>query len=230
MASSGITAYTYTRDQIINAALRKLGVLSEGVSANATQLSTGAEALNLLILQLQALGMPLWARKTLSTTMVVGTNTYTLTTPKPMRLYQAYRTDTANTNNMDMAIVPDYDFTLLPHDSTGNPINITYQPKIGSGILKVWPTPDATMPAGTQVNLTYHAEFEVFTAGSETPDFPQEWYLTLVYQLAHLLATEYGTPTQDQSNIEKQAEKHLATVLGIGMEDGSFFIQPGQQY
>ena len=102
MASSGVTAYTYTRDQIINAALRKLSVLSEGVSANATQLSTGAEALNLLILQYQALGMPLWSRKVKTTTMVSGTSSYTLSSPKPLKVFQAYFTDATTNERRDI--------------------------------------------------------------------------------------------------------------------------------
>lgn len=226
MASSGVTAYTYTRDQIINAALRKLVVLSEGVSANATQLSTGAEALNLLVMQLQPLGLTLWSRKTTTVTMVAGTSSYTLSSPKPLRILQAYRNDTANQTNVDVQVLADYDFNLLPPSSTGVPVSVTYQPKVGQGILKVWPTPSSAMPAGTTIYVVNQSEIEVFTAGTETPDFPQEWYLTLVYQLAVMLAPEYGIPSQDISRLEKEAEKYLTTVLGIGMEDGSLYVRP----
>lgn len=226
MASSGVTAYTYTRDQIINAALRKLTVLSEGVSANSTQLSTGAEALNLLVLQLQPLGLTLWSRKTTTVTMVAGTSSYTLSAPKPLRILQAYRRNTADQTNVDVEILPDYDFNLLPPSSTGVPTSVTYQPKVGQGILKVWPTPSSSMPAGTTLYVVNQSEIEVFTAGSETPDFPQEWYLTLVYQLAVMLAPEYGIPREDRSALEKEAEKYLTTVLGLGMEDGSIYVRP----
>lgn len=226
MASSGVTAYTYTRDQIINAALRKLSVLSEGVSANATQLSTGAEALNLLILQYQALGMPLWSRKVKTTTMVSGTNTYTLSSPKPLKVFQAYFTDATTSERRDIMLVPDYDFTLYPPNGTGAIVSCTYQPKVGNGTLKVWPTPDSTMATGSTLSLVYQAEFEVFTAGTETPDFPQEWYSTLVYGLAVALGPEYQISPQDLSSIEKQADKLLNTTLAMGLEDGSMTIQP----
>lgn len=228
MASSGVTSYTYTRDQIINAALRKLTVLAEGVSANATQLSTGAEALNLLVLQLQPLGLPLWSRKLKTTTMVSGTSSYTLSSPKPLKIIQAYFTDGTTADRRDIMVVPDYDFTLYPPGSSGAPVAITYQPKVGNGTMKVWPTPDSSMATGSTITVIHQSEFEVFTAGSETPDFPQEWYNTLVYQLAVLLAPEYGIPTQDQTKIEQQAEKFLTTVLSMGMEDGSVWFQPAR--
>lgn len=226
MATSGTTLYTYTRDQIINAALRKLVVLGEGVSANATQLSTGMEALNLLILQLQALGMPLWKRTTLAIPMVAGTSSYTLQVPKALKIEQAYRTYTADLTHVYMDIMPSYDFNLLPQNSTGIPVNVTYQPLNTTGTLRVWPTPDSSIPAGTAVTVVYQAATEVFTSGTETLDFPPEWLNTVVYQLALLLAPEYAIPTQDQQLMEKQAEKHLATVLGMAQEDGSVYFQP----
>lgn len=226
MASSGITAYTYTRDQIINAALRKLAVLGSGVSADSTQLSTGAEALNLLVLQYQALGMPLWSRKVKTTTLVSGTSSYTLSSPKPLKIFQAHFTDATTSERRDIMLVPDYDFTLYPPLATGSVVSCTYQPKVGNGTLKVWPTPDSGMAVGSTLSLIYQAEFEVFTAGSETPDFPQEWYSALVYGLAVSLAPEYGISPQDISAVEKQAEKLLNTTLSMGMEDGSVYFSP----
>lgn len=228
MATSGVTAYTYTRDQIINAALRKLGVLSEGVSANSSQLSTGAEALNLVTLYFQTLGMPLWARKERSVTMVVGTDTYTLTGPVPKKIYQAIRVDGVSLSETPMEILPDYDFNLLPSDGAGVPINVTYQPKVQTSTFKVWPTPNSSMETGTTVRLTYQAEFEVFTAGTETPDFPQEWYMALVYHTAVALAPEYTIPTMDQASLKKQADEILGITLGLGMEDGSIYFSPAR--
>jgi hypothetical protein len=228
MASSGVFSYTYTANQIINAALRKLSVLSEGVSANTTQLETGLEALNLLVLELQALGMQVWSRKQVTTTLVSGTSSYTISAPKALKIVQAWRTHPTTSERTDIMVVPDYDFNLLPPTATGVPINVTYQPRVGSGTLKVWPTPDSSMATGMTLTLVYISESEVFTLGTQTPDIPQEWYNTVVYQLAVLLAHEYGVPVQDISSLEKQADKHLNTVLGLATEDGSIYFQPSR--
>ncbi len=230
MASSGVYTFSYTRDQIINAALRKLSVLSEGQTANADQITTGAEALNLLVLELTTLGMPLWARKKVVTTMVTAQSSYTISLIKPLKIYQAYREVVAEGIHIDMEVLADYDFNLLPSDSTGIPVNCTFQPLVGSGVLQVWPTPDSTVPANTTVTLVYQAPFEVFVASTDTPDFPQEWYNAVVYQLALLLAPEYGIPIQDTSSLEKQAEKHLNTVLGFGQEDASVYFTVRKDY
>lgn len=229
MATSGVTAFNYTRDQIINAALRKLVVLSEGSSANATQLSTGAEALNLLVMEYQTLGMPLWARKTRVIPMVADTSDYTLSSPKPLKIYQAFRNDTANPSNIDVMVTADYDFNTLPVSSRGVPVSVTYQPKVDDGVLRVWPTPDASIPTGTALTIVYQAEFEVFVAATDTLDFPQEWYNAVVLGLAVALAPEYGVPLADQANFVKLSDRSLGMVTGFGQEDGSIFLQPDRR-
>src|SRR3990167_2069906 len=61
MTTSGSVDFGKTRTQLIESALRKCGVLREGVSASANQLTTGALALNTIVKSLAVDGMPLWA-------------------------------------------------------------------------------------------------------------------------------------------------------------------------
>src|SRR3990167_1528011 len=61
MTTSGSVDFGKTRTQIIESALRKCGVLREGVSASANQLTSGALALNDIVKALAVDGMPLWA-------------------------------------------------------------------------------------------------------------------------------------------------------------------------
>lgn len=235
MATSGITIEELTRDELIEAALRKIGVLGEGTSANATQLSDGAQALNAVVLEFMTLGMPLWKRTELAITMVTGQSTYTigvgqtLNHPFPTKLYQANLAIPNSSARINMQILGHYDYNNLPVNATGTPVNVSYQPFINFGTLYVWPTPDASVPAGTQVYLTYQEPVEVFTAGGQTADFPQEWQNALIYTLALVLADEYGLPVQDKQWLEKQADKHLNTALSFGTEDASLFIQPDWQ-
>ena len=63
MATSGSVDFAHTRTQLIESALRKCGVLREGISATADQLTVGALALNPILKALQTMGMPLWAIK-----------------------------------------------------------------------------------------------------------------------------------------------------------------------
>ena len=232
MATSGISILQLSGDDIINAAYRKMVVVGLGQTASADQLVVGRQALNNLVAEFRTLGMAIWARRQYNLPLVVGQKDYVfgvgqaVNTPYPLRIYQAVLQQPPDFNiNQDVNILSFTDFGLLPEDSTGTVVNMMYQPKINQGIVSVWPTPDASMAAGTLLRLTYQTPFEYFIAGVDTPDFPEEWNNALIYQLALSLSDENGVSTQKQQWLEKQAEKHLSTALSAGTEEASFYIQ-----
>ena len=75
MPTSGSVSFQHTRTQLIESALRKCGVLREGVSANANQLTTGSLALNSIVKSLAVEGMPLWAIRKSAIFPIHDTNT-----------------------------------------------------------------------------------------------------------------------------------------------------------
>ena len=60
MAIANSYDFSMTRDQIIEAALRKLNALLEGNSANATKITNGAQALNVMTKAWASRGLPIW--------------------------------------------------------------------------------------------------------------------------------------------------------------------------
>ena len=78
MTTSGSVDFGSTRSNLIEDALRKCGVLREGVSASANQLTTGARALNLWIKSPHTDGMPLWAIKEGAVLPIAGVSSATL--------------------------------------------------------------------------------------------------------------------------------------------------------
>lgn len=235
MATSGTAVWQLTRNQLIEAALRKIGVIGEGVTANATQLTEGAEALNTLISEYNTLGMPLWATTEIEVPLVAGQSVYVIgeglaiNQPYPYKLHQANLNIPGNSSRINMEIKAHYDYNNLPINSSGTPVAVSYQPFIDYGHLSVWPTPSSSMVSGTSVYLLYQRPFDVFTSSGETPDFPSEWKNSLIYGLALLLADEYGLPIPDKQWLEKQAEKHLNTALSGATEEVSLFFYPNRE-
>src|SRR3990167_1828371 len=78
MASSGSVDFQHTRTQLVESALRKCGILREGVSASANQLTTGVLALNGILKALSTVGMPLWAIRESAVFPIHDVNTVTL--------------------------------------------------------------------------------------------------------------------------------------------------------
>ena len=180
MPTSGQTIQQLSRDDIINAALRKLVVIGEGQTANATQLATGTQALNNIVAEFRTLGMSIWARKSYDIVLVTGQNNYVLgvgqaeNIPYPIKLYTAsLKQPPAYNVQIEMNALSFTDFEWLPDDSTGIPVNYKYQPKVNQGIFTVWPTPDASVLPGTLVTIQYQSPFEYFVADVDTPDFPE---------------------------------------------------------
>jgi hypothetical protein len=235
MATSNNTIFQLSRDDIINAALRKLSVVGEGQVANAQQLIDSAQALNGVVAELQTLGLPLWKRVEYELVLVNGVSAYTigigqtLNQAFPLKLIQAETELTGASSRIDVEIKARNDFNSLPNSSTGTPVAISYQPYINYGVVSVWPTPNASVPTGSKIVLTYQKPFDYFDSGTNTADFPQEWGNALIYHLALVLADEYSLPLEDRRWIEKQADRRLSSALAFASEETSIFLYPNRE-
>lgn len=231
MTTSGNTIYELSRDQIIEAALRKLSVLAKGSDPDVEDLANALVALNGLIAAYQTDGMQLWKRTELEIELATDQRDYTIgigqtiDEPFPVKMLQAELV--SSTSSIDMQILSRMDFNLLPPGTSGQPVNITYQPFINYGVVSVWPTPSSTVASTHDLVITYQAPLEYFGATTtHTPDFPQQWANALIYGLAVLLSDEYGIPVQDKQWLEKQSDKYYLKALDSAYEDASMYFQP----
>lgn len=231
MTTSNQTIYELTRDNIIAAAMRKIGALALGQTPTAEDLTNGQQALNALVSEFQTMGMPLWKRVQYSLSTVINTNSYTfgvgqtVNTPFPLKIDSVILRLTGG-SAQDIIPCSRTDFNLLNSSSTGKPVQYTYQPFVNSGTLILWPKPDAVYT----IELTYREGIDGFTAAGETPDFPQEWQNALIYGLAELLSPEYGVPLNDRSTLRKEAERHLDIAQNFNYENVSVFFGVDRRY
>lgn len=233
MATSGDTTWQLQRDQIIAAALRKVG-FAEGEVPNAAQINYAAEALNALITSWRADGMPVWAMKTYTMPLTANVQDYeigvgqTINTPVPMKLTQAIRIETTGGTRVPLNIYTDYDFKLLSNfnSTTGVPVQIYYQPRATTGTLRFWPIPDATTASQYTIELTYQRPFEEFDTATDEPDFPSYFTRAIIYGLASDLAPEYGLPLNDRKTIKAEAAEFKELALSFGTEEGSIRFMP----
>lgn len=226
------TSFNVTRDQLINGALRMLGVVAQGESATATQLSEGAEALNMMVKAWEADGMPLWGLTEYQMTLTASTNTYTVGTgqtvdiAKPLKILQAWQRNTASDVDVPMRILTKQEYNILGNKtSEGVPIQMYYNPQLSTGQIKLFPTPSASAASDYTVFFVYQRPFEDFTTGADTPDFPQEWLEALKYGLAVRLAPEYGVDGESRKFLVQEYASVKATAMSFGTEEGSLYLQ-----
>ena len=232
MSTSGVTTNQLTQYQFIDAALRTLGVLALDQTPTSTEYTNALVKLNGLVGELRVKGLQIFQRTTYTMTLTNGTSSYnigtglTLNTPYPLHLLQAIRLDANSSTRVDMDIIANSNFNRLPSNSSGVPIQITYQPKMNLGTIKVWPTPDSYSQTNVTMQLTYLRPLEYFSASTDTADFPEEWVSAIIYGLAVRLAPEYGVPLPDRQLLLKEAEMYQTTAEDNAFEDASIFFQP----
>lgn len=231
MTTSSSTNFEVTRDQIIKGALRLIGVLAQGETPSADQVTEASEALNLLVKAWQADGMPLWAIKknnfsmTATASYTIG-NGMTIDTPKPLRIIQAFNRNNSSNVDIPMRIITKDEYWRLGNKaSTGNPIQLMYDPNNLYGTIFLFPVPDTTSIANNSIHIIYQRPYEDFDAANDTPDFPQEWHDALKFGLASRLAPEYGVPATERNLINQDMMRIKQEALNMGTEEGSFYFQ-----
>lgn len=230
MSTSNSTDWTLNRGQVISSALRKLAVLPSGGTASTNQINDAADALNALVKAFNADGMPLWKISSQTFTVTSGVSSYTVgpsqtvNCPKPLRVLQALR-QPSGSNDVELTVYNRYDFMNLPDGASGDPVNFYYQPLRTTGVIRLWPTPDDST---TTITFHYQSPYEDMDADANDFDFPAEWIMALIYNLAWVLAPEYGIPPTDRGILKTEAEFWHSYALSMGSEEGSIFVTPNR--
>ena len=231
MTTSNSTDFSVSRDDIIKRALRLLGVLAQGETPSTDQVTEAALALNGLVKAWQADGMPLWAIKSYNVPLTATVASYrigigqAIPTPKPLKIVQAYNHNISSSVDVPMRILTRQEYNMLGNKtSSGNPIQVFYDPQNSYGDLYVFPVPTATEAASNVITIHYQRPFEDFDASTDTPDFPQEWYDAITYGLATRLAPEYGIPSTDRRTLWQEMLTIKQDALNFGLEEGSLYF------
>jgi hypothetical protein len=236
MATSNSTNFATSRDNLIKGALRLVGGIGQGETPTTDQTSEAADTLNMMIKGFMGYGMPLWAVKRTNVTLVAATKSYsiglsaTVNTPKPLKIYQAYRHN--NTTNIDvpLQIVSRQEYEQLSgKTSSGPPNQVYYEPLLSTGTLYVYPAPDSSTATNEVITIVYQRPFEDFDAAGDEPDFPQEWYEVIKYGLAVRLAGEYGLERFSRKALKDEFEKLLELAQGFNQEEVSIYFSPDQR-
>lgn len=232
MTTSNSTNFSVSRDDIIKRALRLIGAVAQGETPTTDQITEAALSLNGLVKAWQADGMPLWAIRQYAITMTAGVNSYdigvgkTIDTPKPLKVLQSWNRDSTSNVDVPMRILTKQEYNMLGNKtSSGDPIQIYYEPLIDYGVLHLFPTPSATDASTGTIYIVYQRPFEDFDASVDTPDFPQEWYDAITYGLATRLAPEYGVSIPDRKTLWQEMSIIKQEALNFGLEEGSMFFQ-----
>ena len=221
-----------TAERIIVFAYSDAGIVQEGDTPNSEQMARGMERLNDVINFLQTQGLKLWTMLDQSVNLVESQQVYTLfpggdvNITKPLRILQGY---VLTTDDVKRPIYPlSWDeWIRLSQTTQEGAISQFFVNKLYDRLtVSFWLVPDATEATNTG-HLLIEQQITNFSGLTETMMFPQEWFLTLRWNLAEDLAT--GQPDSIVQRCEQRAERYRVMLENWDVEDASTSFAPDQR-
>lgn len=191
---------------IINQALKDLGVIGDGQTANDEQITGAFVTLNQLLGQWQAESLQVYAQ-TVSSFTPTGAASYTVGAGGAVNIARPVRIDAAvfRSGGVDyplevMLSRADYE-RIGSKAESGLPCALFYEASYPLGTLYLYP-----QPTGGEVRLTVRTQLPAYLTAADNLAVPPEYELALRYSLAELLSAENQTPLRpDVAQLAKRA-------------------------
>lgn len=130
---------------------------------------------------------------------------------RPLKILSARRYNLISGIDTPLSEFDRIEYQEMPNKTASGAVNSFYYDRRGgannSGLFYLWTGPDTTEEI---IKLTVARQIQIFSAAGDLADLPEEWTLTVQWNLANELADEYDVPEPKRSRIEKRAAELLA--------------------
>lgn len=188
---------------IITKAMQKSGILTKTEMPSSDEANDALDSLNAMLSSWSNDSMLIVARVLESFPLVSGTATYTMgpsggfATIRPMEIIEAHVRQSTIDYHLDPLTDETYQGAVWDKSTQGLPQFINCTNGYPNVTLNIWPVPSG---AYTLFVLS-EKELTSFTNLDQVVSLPPGWEQALVYNLAVLIAPEYGQPL-DQSLVQ----------------------------
>ncbi len=155
---------------------------------------------------------------TLTLDIPVGSIVYTYAqkASRPMKVLEGFIRLARSNTDIPLGNISRRRYNRLSVKATQGIVNqFYYDPQIAAGNLSLWPTTD---DESNIITLFVQRTLSDLDSGTDNPEYPQEWYMPLAYNLALHLAPKYGIPPQDYAMVERQAITLYERAMGFDEE------------
>lgn len=211
-----------TAQNIINKALRLLGVLASGETTTAEEAQDSLYSLNSIIDSFAANPQYYFCTQSEGFSLLGGKNTYTIgddptafppadfVTPRPIRIVGAF----VRVNNVDtpLALITEQYWTNINDKAkAGLPTKLLYRPNVPYGQVLVYPTPNSA------ASLFLRSERRIYPYSTLfiTQPLPPGYQRLLELSLAMELAPEYGSQVKPEivANLRADLDSLIRTNI-----------------
>ncbi len=205
-----------TVTDLIKYALRNIKVLAPTETPTDTELADGLVTLNNMIDAWNAERYYVYCLNNLSHTLTPNSASFTigpsgnLVADRPLRIESAQIEDAQGVSfPINLITDPEEYFKIAFKSALSRPIKLFYNPTGDAGTVYLWPIPDAAYTIKLQV---WHPLTQFATINDEI-ELPPGYFQALQYNLALLLADEYGVePTATLVALATRSKERIKVV------------------
>lgn len=148
---------------------------------------------------------------------------YTSKARRPLEVLTAVLRDTSAQDSPMYPMSLEAFESITDKTADGTPQMYVYEPMLTNGRISFDREPDDVTKV---VRIVFLGTLEDFDSATDTPDYPQEWFRALKFNLALDLWNEYkdGDPPV---SLEKRAAQALAVAQSTNPETSDLHFQPG---
>lgn len=162
----------------------------------------------------------------LTDTVAVDNHVYTYTTKasRPLSISNPRIHYGSDDTEIGLRIDTRSEYLNIPDKtSSGEALEVFYDPALTDGKLYVWP---ACGDVKNWLVVTAKVQFDDFDSSSGSPDFPQEWFVPITYNLAVMVAPKFKVSPSDI--VVTMARDSLAACRNLDKQYDAVYMRPGR--
>lgn len=146
---------------------------------------------------------------------------------RPMKIMDVVTRRFDNTLDVPVEVIDRERYITLSNKEANGQVNqVYYDPQVGTGKLFVWPI---ELNLSQYLVLYVQRTLENVDASADDVDFPQEWFLPLVYNLAKMNTAKFGITSSESTKINRLADETLDEAFNWDREE-DIRIQPDDRW
>ena len=203
---------------LIQSALRKVGVLEIGATTSPEKLADALTALQSMLKSWGAISTNVYATISESMTLVPSTSLYTwgtggdITTSRPSQVIGAYILDSSGTTHSVDIIKAEAYRNISVKSTTSRPHSLYYHSAYPLGEVNLYPVPSSAEDLYLESYKPF-TETGSFGLVTDTLVFPGYYEEAIIYNLAVRLASEYGRIVTPEIAVVAKDSKYIITQL-----------------
>jgi len=205
---------------LLQASLRKVGVLEIGATTSSEKRTAGLEALQSMLRSWGALSQNVFAAITESTTLEVDTEVYTwgsggdISTLRPNHVTGAYILDSSGVSH-PMGLISGAKYRNIPIKTiSARPYSLFFDPLYPLAYVYLYPVPN-TAETLYLTSFKPFTETGSFALSTDTLIFPGYYEEAIIYNLAIRLAPEYEKPVSVDVALIAKESLNILNILNL---------------